>query len=347
MRSRTTTFPLTAALLVLLGACSPPASAPEHGSSADPATKVQHGTVSPETALPTPAQPTLLTFDGTAQNIPVTARYPEALEVSAMGSGEGVGVHFSFRPGNDDLADAELHVFLPRGAASADGQLPFVTGPSGLMENNGWIEVRRTPAGTGRFTQHWAATVIDFSTENGRSGHIVLGQSAGQAVQVTLLYPDALADSYWNVMAPVLDSLTFATAHPAAATELTAEDGDSRLAGSAWRLVEIASMDDSVYRPAADARYELAFQPGGQLVVQADCNGGRGSWRETPPSGLELGQIATTRMACPPESIDARFLTDLGYVRSFVMENGHLFLATMADGSILEFAPLVQSAPDE
>jgi len=43
---------------------------------------------------------------------------------------------------------------------------------------------------------------------------------------------------------------------------------------------------------------------------------------------------------CPPESLHDRFLSDLGYVRSFVMDGGHLFLATLADGAILEFEPV-------
>jgi len=341
-QSTRTTSLVAIALLALVGACSESSSMPEGDSGQDAVPMTQPGTTAS-----VPEQPTLLAFDGPAQNIPVIARYSEALEVSAMGSGEGAGVHFSFRPPNDGLADAELHVFLPRGAATAEELLPFVTGPGGLMASNEWTERQRTPAGSGRFTQDWARTVIDFTATNGHSGHVVLGQSGGQALQVTLLYPDARMDTYWSVMSPVLDSLAFPAAQAASATDVAAPDGDSRLAGTAWRLVEIASMDDTVYRPAQGARYELVFEPGGKLVVQADCNGGRGSWTETPPSGLELGPIATTRMACPPESIDARFLADLGYVRSFVMEKGHLFLATMADGSILEFEPLAAPSHDD
>jgi len=334
------TISLTAiALLLVLGACSPSSPTPEEPAAPDA------GTLNPHESMPPAAgQPALLTFDGTTQNVPVTARYPDALDVSAMGSSEGVGVHFSFRPGNAALADAELHVFLPGGSVTVEELLPFVTGQQGLMANNGWSELQRAPAGSGRFTQPWAATVIDFQAANGHSGHIVLGQTDGQAIQVTLLYPDELADTFWSAMTPVLDSLAFPPLRAQTNADSSTPPADSRLAGSAWKLVEIASMDDSVYRPAAGARYELVFEAGGELRVQADCNGGHGSWRETPPSGLELGPIATTRMACPPGSIDARFLADLGYVRSFVMHDGHLFLATMADGSILEFAPLDEPA---
>jgi para-nitrobenzyl esterase len=43
---------------------------------------------------------------------------------------------------------------------------------------------------------------------------------------------------------------------------------------------------------------------------------------------------------CPPGSLHDRFIGDLGYVRSYVLKDGHLFLATMADGSILQFEPV-------
>jgi hypothetical protein len=44
-------------------------------------------------------------------------------------------------------------------------------------------------------------------------------------------------------------------------------------------------------------------------------------------------------MACPGDSLDARYLSQLEYVRSWMIEDGHLFLALMADGGIMEFEP--------
>jgi hypothetical protein len=43
---------------------------------------------------------------------------------------------------------------------------------------------------------------------------------------------------------------------------------------------------------------------------------------------------------CPPESLSERYLAQFEWVRSYVMRDGHLFLATMADGAIIEFEPL-------
>lgn len=42
---------------------------------------------------------------------------------------------------------------------------------------------------------------------------------------------------------------------------------------------------------------------------------------------------------CPSGSISEKHLTQFPWVRSYVKKNGHLFLVTMADGSIIEFQP--------
>lgn len=113
--------------------------------------------------------------------------------------------------------------------------------------------------------------------------------------------------------------------------------GQSELAGSAWRLVEIQSMDDSVTRPDDGAKYTLAFGEDGRVALRADCNLGTGTWTSARPSQLLFGPIATTRALCPPGSLDARFLRDLSYVRSYVLREGRLYLALMADGGIYVF----------
>jgi hypothetical protein len=43
---------------------------------------------------------------------------------------------------------------------------------------------------------------------------------------------------------------------------------------------------------------------------------------------------------CPPQELSETYLAQFEWVRSYVMKDGHLFLATMADGSMVEFEPL-------
>ena len=121
---------------------------------------------------------------------------------------------------------------------------------------------------------------------------------------------------------------------------LSAATTAGELDGSAWRLVNIASMDDTNYAPDDPARYTLVFGKDGRATLQADCNRGSAAWSSTGPGNVEFGPLAATRAMCPPESLSGKYLAQFEWVRSYVMKDGHLFLATMADGAIIEFEPL-------
>jgi para-nitrobenzyl esterase len=111
------------------------------------------------------------------------------------------------------------------------------------------------------------------------------------------------------------------------------------LAGTSWRLVAIQSMDDRTYSPEDRSKYTVAFGADHSLTVRADCNRGRGTWQSAGPGQLGLGSLALTRAHCGEAWLHDRYVADLGHVRSYVLRDGHLFLSTMADGSILEFEP--------
>jgi heat shock protein HslJ len=84
-------------------------------------------------------------------------------------------------------------------------------------------------------------------------------------------------------------------------------------------------------------RYTLELQPGGVALVRADCNRGRGSY--TIGDGrVSFGPIATTRMACPPGSLDDRYLRDLQRATIFFVEGGKLFLDLPMDSGTMRFA---------
>lgn len=122
------------------------------------------------------------------------------------------------------------------------------------------------------------------------------------------------------------------------------------LAGTRWQLVAIQSMDDAqgTMRPPDPARYTLEFGADGQVAVRLDCNRGSATW-QAPVAGqgrpdrvagsLLLGPLATTRATCPPDSLAPRLARSWPYVRSYLIEAGHLHLSLMADGGILTWAP--------
>ncbi|EED30548.1 conserved domain protein [gamma proteobacterium NOR5-3] len=113
----------------------------------------------------------------------------------------------------------------------------------------------------------------------------------------------------------------------------------SDLSGTAWQLIRITSMDDSLYQPEADATYTLQFSVDGAISASAGCNRAFGTVSVWDPPKLQLSELASTLAVCGPDSISERYLSDLGWVRSYVYQDHRLYLATMADGSIMEFAP--------
>jgi heat shock protein HslJ len=84
-------------------------------------------------------------------------------------------------------------------------------------------------------------------------------------------------------------------------------------------------------------RYTLELQLGGVVLVRADCNRGRGSY-EIGEGRIKFGAIATTRMACPPGSLDGRYLKDLQRATIFFVEGGKLFLDLPMDSGTMRFA---------
>lgn len=125
------------------------------------------------------------------------------------------------------------------------------------------------------------------------------------------------------------------------ATDAVTLSADDALAGTAWRLVQIMSMDDRVDVPDDRSRYTLQFNADGSMRVHTDGKFGKGSWASASAGHLLFGQIAATRTTCSPGSLHDRYMAQFPWVRSYIIKDGRLFLATMADGSIIEFEPIL------
>lgn len=82
--------------------------------------------------------------------------------------------------------------------------------------------------------------------------------------------------------------------------------------------------------------YTLEFKEDGSLLVQADCNRGRGRYTVNGKS-IALSNIALTRRGCPAGSLDNRFTRSLGGARIYFFENDALYIDMQADGGTLKF----------
>ena len=125
-----------------------------------------------------------------------------------------------------------------------------------------------------------------------------------------------------------------------------AEAQKTPLSGTAWRLVEIQSMDDAIgtVRPEDPSLYHMRLNSDGTVLMRLNCNRASGTWSAEaglkPTSGrFTFGPLASTRYACPPPSLDERMSAEFGYVRSYLLKDGRLYLSLMADGGIYAWEP--------
>ncbi len=131
----------------------------------------------------------------------------------------------------------------------------------------------------------------------------------------------------------------------AACSPASVKPAGTSLAGTSWRLVAIQSMDDAqgTTRIADPERFTLHFGTDGRAALRLDCNRGTGSYEATPVAdgsgSLRFGPVAATRARCPPPQIGERIARDLDHVRSYLFQDGKLFLSLMADGGVYEWHP--------
>jgi heat shock protein HslJ len=185
--------------------------------------------------------------------------------------------------------------------------------------------------------------------ENG----ITFGQLAGtqmacpKSEEITRRFLGALkGTSHWSIVAGRLEFYG-ASGKPLAVFERREPPTSAaapKLEGTTWQLVKFQGGDDRTLTPDDRSKYTIEFAAGGRLAARADCNRGRGTWKATG-SQLELGPLALTRAQCPEGSLHDQIVKQWGFIRSFVIKDGHLFLALMADGGIYELEPLPARKP--
>jgi para-nitrobenzyl esterase len=145
------------------------------------------------------------------------------------------------------------------------------------------------------------------------------------------------------VPSPALRFLALTTALVAGACAQTPPQAPPpSLAGTSWQFVRFQGGDGRVVVPDDKSKYTVAFGTDGGVSVRFDCNRGRGSWKSDRPNQLLFGPLALTRAMCPPESLHDQFVKHWFYVRSYLLRDGRLYLALMADGGIYEFEPLAR-----
>lgn len=135
--------------------------------------------------------------------------------------------------------------------------------------------------------------------------------------------------------------LVYLPVAPVGAGELSAADV-SPLVGLLWQLQAIRMADGEILTPGATDVYTLEFSPDGMAAGQADCNRFNGTY--ALDNGLmSFGPLASTRMACPSDSLSDRFLQALAEAKAYEYSGeGNLSITFGPEDNALEF---VAAAP--
>ncbi|HEU4928865.1 MAG TPA: META domain-containing protein [Candidatus Krumholzibacteria bacterium] len=91
--------------------------------------------------------------------------------------------------------------------------------------------------------------------------------------------------------------------------------------------------------PPDPTRYTLEFLPDTTVTAQIDCNRGHGKYTLDGPS-ITIGPLATTRMACPPGSLDAVFAKQLEAARILFFRGDTLYMDLYADSGTMQFSQM-------
>lgn len=91
--------------------------------------------------------------------------------------------------------------------------------------------------------------------------------------------------------------------------------------------------------PDDPTRYTLEFLPDTTVTAQIDCNRGHGKYTLDGPA-ITIGPLATTRMACPPGSLDTVFGKQLDAARIMFFRGDTLYLDLYADSGTMQFTQL-------
>jgi heat shock protein HslJ len=85
-------------------------------------------------------------------------------------------------------------------------------------------------------------------------------------------------------------------------------------------------------------RYTIMLTDDGKLQARFDCNRGGGEYKILEGK-LSFGPLLSTRMACPPDTLDGPFMRDLQRVTSFFLQGGLLYLELPYDSGTMKFRP--------
>lgn len=104
-----------------------------------------------------------------------------------------------------------------------------------------------------------------------------------------------------------------------------------------WQWVSTITPVEKITVPNPE-RYTILLTDEGKVQARFDCNRGGGNYKISEGK-LSFGPLISTRMACPPDSLDNKLMKDLQRVSSFFLQDGNLYLELPLDSGTMRFRP--------
>lgn len=101
--------------------------------------------------------------------------------------------------------------------------------------------------------------------------------------------------------------------------------------GTEWQ----ATILDGSNIDAKGESYTLVFGPENKLSGMGDCNRIMGGYSLINQNGLEIKTLASTRMFCPDQEMETRFIKLLESVDSYTIDGNNLMLLSGGDIKIV------------
>lgn len=125
------------------------------------------------------------------------------------------------------------------------------------------------------------------------------------------------------------------SAGPAGSTDRSTEP--QVVVGKTWQWEVTITPVEKITVPNPE-HYTILLMDNGKLQARFDCNLGGGTYK-IAAGQLSFGSLLSTRMACPPASLDGPYMRDLQRVVSFFVQDGHLYLELPVDSGTMRFRP--------
>lgn len=140
-----------------------------------------------------------------------------------------------------------------------------------------------------------------------------------------------------TILALFISMILAGCAGKPASTENTHLNDPQAVLGKTWEWESTTNPKEKIVVPEPE-RYTVWLGADGRAQMRFDCNRGGGGY-EISPGKLTFGPLMSTRMACPPDSLDSVFMRDLQRVASFFLRDDRLYLELPYDSGTMMFRP--------